>query len=167
MRAADLNEIYIDAAVRNHDARASASSGRRVAAVILALGQTIAVAPAVADVSLQGGTGIYRYTDGFAWQVSASLPSTMNVRVNFTRWSDDSALVGAYEFRFGPLNVSPGAGYLSHASADIAERFIFQFELGWQFTERFRCQLTHFSSPPHDHGENMALCGVRLPVSFR
>jgi hypothetical protein len=141
---------------------------RCVALGLHIVGAMLVVAPApAADVSLLAGGGIYRYTHGFALQVSVSTPTLKNARAYYTRWSDNSALVGAYEFRFGPINFSPGAGYLSSSTPDIARRLIFQFELGWQFTERIRCQLTHLSSPPHDHGENMALCGIRFTVSGR
>lgn len=135
---------------------------------VLTLGAVLAVAPAPAgDTSLMAGAGVYRYTDGFAWQLSASVPYLKNTRAHYTRWSDNSALAGAYELRFGPFNVSPGAGYLSHSTADIKQRFILHLELGWQLTERLRCQVTHFSSLPHDRGENLALCGIRLQVGLR
>lgn len=126
----------------------------------------VVVPVAAADVSFSAGGGIYRYTDGPAWQVSASMPSLENVRVHYTHWEDNSALSATYDFHFGPANVTPGVGYLSRSTSDIAERSIFQLELGWQFTGRLRCQLIHFSSPPRDHGENLALCGIRLDIAI-
>lgn len=137
-----------------------------VTITVLTVGATIAAAQVqAADVRLLAGAGIYRYTDGFALQLSTSVFSWKNVRASYTRWNDNSALVASYEWRIGRFNVSPGAGYLSSSTPDTAQRFILQAEVGWQITERWRCQLTHFSSPPHDHGENFAFCGLQLPLS--
>lgn len=131
----------------------------------LALGIAVAAAPAAAaDLSLLTGAGVQRFTDGFAWQLSASAPDVENLRAHYTRWEDNSAVAAAYDLRFGRFNVSPGAGFVSHESADIAQRFVAHVEFGWQLTPYLRCQLTHFSSPGHDNGENLALCGIRVSI---
>lgn len=144
-------------------ARLSRHAGaRRACAVLVVLGALLRSPPAPADATLMAGAGIYRFTNGFAWQLALAAPGLRHTRVHYTRWEDNGALAIAHELRLGPLNVSPGIGRLSHASDDIERRTALHLEIGWQLTERIRCQVTHFSSAADDQGENLLLCGLRF-----
>lgn len=108
------------------------------------------------EVRLAAGAGTI-HSDGTWISLSAQVPQYPKVFVTGEKWEDNSAVALDYEFRWGAVTASVGAGLASHTSANIGRTGVAHFTAGYQPLKWLRAEVTHWSSPARDKGDNALL----------
>ena len=126
--------------------------------MLVALLATPAMA-ARGTVALGGGV---IHTGGGAIQIAAEIHGP--VELHYSAWRDhrrDHALGIGYRFRRDrPLSMVLGVAYIGTLTRNLLRQEDAYIEVRFRFSDRFFCQISHYSSVGDDKGENFALCGT-------
>ena len=110
------------------------------------------------------GTGVV-HTNGAALQIAA--PVYGHVEVHYSIWhhaaNDQAAGIGYRIENGGPISVVFGFAYIGTLTRNLLRREDAYVEARFDFTDRFSCHISHYSSIGDDKGENLLLCGVTWP----
>lgn len=120
-------------------------------------------APAArADVYIGLGSGIV-HTTGSALQLAA--PVYRKIEAHYSIWNDGAADRAAgigYRLDNGsPVSLVLGVAYIGRLNKNLLRRADAYIEIRVDLSERFSCQVSHYSSVGDDKGENLLLCGLR------
>lgn len=133
---------------------------RKVSYLLLCL--PLLAPPAGADLYVGLGGGIV-HTNGLALQLA--MPVYRGVELHYSIWDDgehDRAAGVGYRFENGSaVSILIGIAYIGRLTENLLRRADAYVEIRVDLSERFSCQVGHYSSVGDDKGENLLLCGVQ------
>lgn len=122
----------------------------------------ICACPAALAGGLYVGGGAV-FTQGLVAQVALAVRGPIELHYSWWRESGQGDRAFSVDYRFsngGPLSVVLGAAYVRVVDDNLLRHPNTYVEVRYRLSRDWSCQVSHYSGPGADRGENMFLCGI-------